>query len=67
VDDFPAFGAYALVNGAGPYPLATLRPKKGSTASSLLGGANRSFKGIIAIKQLIAAFAKHTRGGGGSD
>lgn len=47
VDDFPAFEAYVVVNGKGPYALQKLGEKEGSTATSLLGGANRAFSGKI--------------------
>lgn len=47
VDDFPSFEAYAIVNGLGPRRFATLGPKPGSDATSLLGGANRVFSGIV--------------------
>jgi hypothetical protein len=49
VDDFPSFEAYVTVNGKGPYTIASLRPKAGSDAKSLLGGANRNFRGKVNI------------------
>jgi hypothetical protein len=49
VDDFPSFEAYVTVNGKGPYMVASLGPKAGSDAKSLLGGANRAFRGKVYI------------------
>lgn len=50
VDDFPAFEAYALLNGFGPYTVATLGPETDSDATSLAGfGAKRDFQGRLYI------------------
>lgn len=49
VDDFPAFEAYAVLNGFGPYKVATLGPDEGATAADLLGGANRAFSGKLYV------------------
>lgn len=49
VDDFPAFEAYATLNGFGPYRIVTLGPGDGATAADLLGGANRGFSGKLYV------------------
>lgn len=49
VDDFPAFEAYATLNGFGPYRVAALGPGEGATAADLLGGANRAFSGKLYV------------------
>ena len=49
VDDFPAFEAYAFLNGAGPYTVATLGPEPGSDPLSLFGDANRPFNGRLYV------------------
>ncbi|SMQ46016.1 unnamed protein product [Zymoseptoria tritici ST99CH_3D7] len=49
VDEFPAFEAYATLNGFGPYLVAKIGPKKGAGPESLKGGANRKFAGTIYI------------------
>jgi hypothetical protein len=47
VDDFPAFEAYVTINGGTARTIATLGPKAGSGPSSLVGGANREFRGRV--------------------
>lgn len=49
VDDFPAFEAYALLDGFGPYRVATIDPGEGKTAADLFGGANRAFGGKLYV------------------
>lgn len=46
VDDFPAFEAYAVKDGFGPYTIATLGPSDGG-AFSLFGWPNRAFRGFV--------------------
>jgi len=47
VDEFPAFEAYVMINGRGPYTIAQLGPKAGVGPSALFGGANRPFQGRV--------------------
>jgi len=47
VDDSPAFEAYVTINGSAPHTIATLGPKPGAGPSSLIGGANRDFRGRV--------------------
>ena len=49
VDDFPAFEAYATLDGFGPYRVATVGPGEGKTAADLLGGADRPFAGTVYV------------------
>ena len=47
VDEFPAFEAYASINGGPPRAIAQLGPKPGAGPSSLIGDANRDFRGRL--------------------
>jgi hypothetical protein len=47
VDNFPAFEAYVSINGSAPRTIAQLGPEDGAGPSSLIGGANREFRGRI--------------------
>lgn len=49
VDDFPAFKAYVSVNGKGPLKVAGTGPKPGSGPTSLVGGANKIYRGKVSI------------------
>lgn len=47
VDEFPAFEAYVSINGGAPRTIGQLGPKPGAGPSSLVGGANRVFRGKV--------------------
>lgn len=47
VDQFPAFEAYVSINGSAPHTIAQLGPEEGAGPSSLIGGANREFRGRV--------------------
>jgi hypothetical protein len=47
VDEFPAFEAYVSINGSSPHTVATLGPAPGAGPGSLIGGANREFRGRV--------------------
>ncbi|KAI9862247.1 MAG: hypothetical protein M1813_004722 [Trichoglossum hirsutum] len=47
VDEFPAFEAYVSINGGSPSTIAQLGPKPGAGPGSLIGDANRVFRGKV--------------------
>ncbi|KAL9108311.1 MAG: hypothetical protein Q9227_006909 [Pyrenula ochraceoflavens] len=49
VDDFPAFEAYVSINGGNTRTIAQLGPKPGAGPTSLLGDANRDFRGRVSF------------------
>jgi Protein of unknown function (DUF3238) len=47
VDDFPAFEAYVVVNGAAPQVIRQMDPAPGAGPGDLLGSASRPFSGAV--------------------
>lgn len=47
VDEFPAFEAYVSINGGSPQTIGQLGPKPGAGPESLVGNANRDFRGRV--------------------
>lgn len=47
VDEFPAFEAYVSINGGSPRTIEQLGPKPGAGPESLVGAANRDFRGRV--------------------
>lgn len=49
VDEFPAFEAYVSIDGGDPQTIGQLGPEPGAGPESLLGDANRDFRGRVAF------------------
>jgi len=47
VDEFPAFETYVSINRGSPRTVAQLGPKPGAGPGSLVGAANRAFRGRV--------------------
>ena len=47
VDEFPAFEAYVSINGGAPNTIRQLQPTAGAGPESLVGDANREFRGRV--------------------
>ena len=58
VDEFPAFEAYASVNGGPALPVFRLGPKEGADVWNLFGPANRDVGGSISIAAVTQALKK---------